>query len=124
MAKSATDMILRERCIAGRLGRLFKIERSGGFDRRPAETVRRLIERRSTLVHELLLLDAERRSLASPRSAELRQVLRELAREVSRSLPSAQIKLNELGRDLRLRQGSGFTTGIRDSATGRLLGTS
>jgi hypothetical protein len=124
MAETATDTILREVRIAGRLSRLFKIERCGGFARRPVGTVQRLIERRSTLVEQLLLLDAARRSLASPRSTELRHALRELAHEVQRSRLSAESTSHRLGTDLRSRQGSGLTTGIRNSATGRLLGTS
>jgi hypothetical protein len=124
MSETATDTILRETHVAGRLCRLFKIERGGGFGRLTIRTVQRLIERRSTLIEQLLLLDAGRRSLASPVSAELGNALRELAREVHRSLPSAENRLHRLDRDLRAQQGYGLTTGIRNSTTGRLLGTS
>ena len=124
MAETATDTILREVRIAGRLSRLFKIERCGGFARRPVGTVQRLLERRSTLVEQLLLLDSARRTFASPVSVELGYALRELARELHRSLPSAENRLYRLGRDLRSQQGHGLTTGIRNCATGRLLGTS
>jgi hypothetical protein len=122
MTDPGTDMEVRESRAARRLGRLFKIERTGGFDRRPVATVRRLIERRGALVKELLLLDGMRRSDASPRSAELERVLRELAREVTQSLCHSQVRLDRLGTDLRLRRCEGVSTGVRDGANGRLLG--
>jgi hypothetical protein len=122
MTETRTDVILREGRVARRLGRLFKIEGAGGFERRPVATVQRLIERRDALVKELQLLDGVRRSLAAPRSAELDQALGELAREVYRSLHLAETRLERLGRDLRIRRGEGLPTGIRGSAIGHLLG--
>src|SRR5713101_415810 len=122
MTDPGTDMTIRESRAARRLGRLFKIERAGGFDRRPVATVRRLIERRGALVTELLLLDGIRRSHASPRSAELEQVLGELAREVNLSLHHSETRVERLGTDLRLRRSEGVSTGVRGSASGRLLG--
>ncbi len=122
MTDPGTDMTIRESRAARRLGRLFKIERAGGFDRRPVATVRRLIERRGALVTELLLLDGTRRSHASPRSAELEQVLGELAREVNQSLHDSETRVERLGTDLRLRRSDGVSTGVRDGASGHLLG--
>jgi hypothetical protein len=112
----------RESRAARRLGRLFRIERAGGFDRRPAAVVQRLIERRGSLVEELLLLDAMCRSLDLPRSVELEQALEDLASEVGRSLCHSQTRVERLYTDLRLRHGAGFSTGVRDGAGGLLLG--
>jgi hypothetical protein len=122
MADSETEIIRRESRAARRLGRLFRIERAGGFDRRSVATVRRLIERRGMLVSELLLIDGMRRALNPPRSAELDQVLAELAREVNGSLHRSQKQVERLHTDLRLRRGEGMPTGIRDGAGGLLLG--
>ncbi len=122
MIETGTDMIFQEARAARRLGRLFKIERAGGFDRRPAATVRRLLERRGALVTELVLLDGKRRSRRSPYSTELEQALRELASEVRQSLHHSESRMERLWTDLRLRRNAGPPTGIRDSAVGRLLG--
>jgi len=122
MIGTGTDMIAREARAARRLGRLFKIERAGGFDRRPTATVCHLLERRGALVAELLLLDGMRRSLPSPHSTELEQALLELESEVRQSLHHSQSRMERLWTDLRLRRGAGPPTGIRDSAAGRLLG--
>jgi|SRR5208282_4079553 len=122
MIETGTDVIAREARAARRLGCLFKIERAGGFDRRPAAMARRLLDRRGALVTELLLLDGMRRSLHSPDSVELDQALRELASEVRQSLHHSERPMERLGTDLRLRYGAGLPTGIRDSADGRLLG--
>jgi hypothetical protein len=122
MIEPGTNMIAREVHAARRVGRLFKIERTGGFDRRPAATVRRLLDRRGALVTELLLVDGMRRSLPSPHSAELDQALRELASEIRQSLHHSERLMERLGTDLRIRRGAGLPTGIRDSADGRLLG--
>jgi hypothetical protein len=122
MIDSTAEMIVRESRAARRLGRLFKIERAGGFDRRPVATVRRLIERRGTLVSELLVIDGMRRALNPPHSAELEQALAELAREVNGSLHHSQTQVERLHTDLRLRRGEGMPTGVRDGASGLLLG--
>jgi hypothetical protein len=122
MIDSETEIIVRESRAARRLGRLFKIERAGGFDRRPVATVERLIERRGILVSELLLIDGMRRALNSPRSAELEQALAELAREVSGSLHGSQTQVERLNAELHLRRGKGMPTGVRDGASGLLLG--
>jgi hypothetical protein len=124
MTEIGAHTIIREKCLAQRLARLFKIERDGGFDRRSVETVQRLIKRRDAIVEELLSLDGMRRSLGLLHSAELEQALQQLAREVNFSSCFAEMKLDRLGRDLRARSGEGLPTGIRDSANGRLLGKS
>src|ERR1700749_3149504 len=105
MTDGKTEMIVRESRMARRLDRLFKIERSGGFDRRSRATVRRLIERRGTLVNELLFLDGMRRSRDAPPSPELEQALAKLGYEVDGSLHHAQARVTQLLTDLRLRRG-------------------
>jgi hypothetical protein len=122
MIDSETEIIVRESRAARRLGRLFKIERAGGFNRRPVATVQRLVERRGILVSELLVIDGKRRALNSPRSAELEQALAELAREVSGSLHGSQTQVERLHAELRFRRGKGMPTGVRDGASGLLLG--
>jgi hypothetical protein len=122
MNKNGKDVIAYEARAARRLGRLFKIERAGGFDRRPAATVRRLVERRGAIIAELFRLERMRRSLPPARLAELDQALRELASEVGRSLHHSKTRIERLGADLRLRGGGGPPTGLRDRAPGRLLG--
>jgi hypothetical protein len=117
-----TAMIARQISTARRLCRLFKIERAGGFERRPVAMVQRLIERRETLVNELLLLDGMRRSPNPPVSPELEQALAELAREVDGSLDHSHTRVERLRTELRLRRGEGMTTGVRDSAIGLVLG--
>jgi hypothetical protein len=124
MADAAVDTIVRKKRIAHRLRRLFKIERVGGFNRLPVATVHRLIARRSALVEELILFDDGRRSAASSHSAEFEGAIVDLAREVELSLTLAQMRVERLGRDLRLRRGETLLTGIRDGAYGRLLGKS
>jgi hypothetical protein len=117
-----TETIFREISMARCLGRLFKIERTGGFERRPVATVQQLIKRRGTLVNELLRLDGMRRSLKSPGSPELEQALAELAGEVDGSLDHSQTRVERLREDLRLGRGEGMTTGVRDGAIGLVLG--
>ena len=119
---TATDVIARQNRAVRRLRRLFKIERAGGFDRRPPATVRRLVERRAVLIDDLLNLDRMRRSVVSRDSEELEQAIAELGREVRQSLHTARIRLGRLSGDLRMRCGPGLTTGIRDRPNGRLLG--
>jgi hypothetical protein len=103
---------------------LFKIERGGRFDRLPVATAHRLIARRAALVNELILFKEGRHATALLRSAEFEEVIAELAREIDLSLPRAQMHVERLDRDLRLRRGETLATGIRDSANGHLLGKS
>jgi hypothetical protein len=124
MTDAAADRMVREKRIVGRLRRLFKIERAGGFHRLPVATAQQLIERRTALVEELVLLEHGRRSAASSRFTEFEEALVELAREINLSLPLAQMQVDRLARDLRLRRGETLLTGIRDGANGRLLGKS
>jgi len=122
VAEPRVDALLQESRAARRLGRLFRIERVGGFDRRPAATVRRLIERRGALLEELMQFENRRRSLAVPRNAELDRAVAELASELSQALNFAQSRVDRIGLDLRIRQGEGLGTGIRNNANGRMLG--
>jgi hypothetical protein len=108
------------RCLA----RLFRIECGGGFDRRPVVIIGRLIERRGRLAASLLRTDQERRTRRVRPTAELVRALAELADEVRRALSYAHTRLQQIGKDLRLSQGEGLPTGIRDNGNGRPLGTS
>ena len=109
---------------ARRLRRLFRIEHTGGFERRPFGIRRQLIERRAALVEELVALDSMRRSHSEPRSAELDQALAELTGEVSGVLDLARTRVERITADLRIRHGEGLSTGIRDTGVGQLLGKS
>ena len=122
MTETKSDLHLRESRTARRLGRLFKIECAGGFDRRPLVTVWQIIERCGALVRELLKLDDLRRSLALSRSAELDQALRDLVRNVKLALNCARNRAEKIDGDLRARRGEGITTGIRSGRDGQLLG--
>ena len=122
MTETKSDLQLRESRTARRLGRLFKIECAGGFDRLPLVTIWRIIERRGALIRELLKLDDLRRSPVSSRSAELDQAIRELARDVKLASRCARNRAEKIDGDLRARRGAGVTTGIRSGPDGRLLG--
>jgi len=123
MTVSGSDPTMRESRAVRRLGRLFKIERAGGFARRPAETVWRLIARRSMLMTELSRLERQRRAASAPSSPELEAALAELAREVDLSRQYGLMLVEELGAELRARRGNGVATGLRDHSPGsRLLG--
>ena len=121
MIDEATALLRQEYRTARRLARLFRIERSGRFARRPADVLRRLTERRSEVIEELMRLDAKRLSLAPWVTAELDIAIGALAREVDRTEQYCRVLLAELGTELEMRRGHG--TGLRDGATGRLLGS-
>ncbi|MFZ2008263.1 MAG: hypothetical protein WAV02_24500 [Stellaceae bacterium] len=123
MIDEATALIRQEYRIARRLARLFRIERSGGFARRPAELVRRVAERRGAVIDELMRLDAMRRSLAPWATAELDIAMGALRREIDRAEQRCRELLAELGAELERRRGLGTATGLRDRADGRLLGS-
>ena len=122
MTETKSDLHLRESRTARRLGRLFKIECGGGFDRLPLVTIWRIIERRDAVIRELLKLDDLRRSPASSRSAELDQALHELARDVILASNWARSRAEKIDGDLRARRGEGVMTGIRGRPEGQLLG--
>jgi hypothetical protein len=124
MTESGTDLHLREVAVAHRLRRLFMTERATGFDRQPAATTWRIIERRGAVIEELQKLDDLRRALSRSRSIQLDRALRELAQEVSQASKDATRRLEQIGEDLRVRRGEGASTGIRGSSDGRLLGRS
>lgn len=107
------------RRIARRLSRLFRIERSGGFDRRPAATVRRIVERRDALIDALIAF--QRQHEEAPTAAFLRS-LAELADEVRYAQEYAEAQIVRLRMELGLRRGDGRPTGLRGGADGQLLG--
>jgi hypothetical protein len=116
------ELMQREIRTARRLVQLFRAERSGRFARRPAETARRLIDRRGHLVDELLRIDARRRSVARETPSELELEMGALAVEVGRAEQCCLDLLTRLDAELRRVRGEGPTTGLRDGAAGRLLG--
>jgi hypothetical protein len=123
MIDEATALIRQEYWAARRLARLFRIERSGGLARRPAEIVRRMIERRGDLIGELASIDVKRLSLASEPTPELDLAMGSLAREVGRAEQRCREVIAELDAELQRRRGIGTATGLRDGADGRLLGS-
>ena len=123
MIDETTALIRQEYRTARRLARLFRIERSGGFARRPAELMRRWAERRGAVIDELMRLDAKRLSLAPWTTADLDIAMGALAREIDRAEQRCRELLAELGAELERRRGLGTATGLRDGADGRLLGS-
>jgi hypothetical protein len=113
----------REIRSARRLGRLFRIECRGGFDRWPVAIIGKLIERRGALAAAVLQMDRRRRAAAVRPTPALKQALAELADELQRALPEAQARLERIGNDLRLSRGEGRPSGIRDRNNGHPLGT-
>lgn len=107
--------------LARRLGRLFRIERRGGFERRPL-AVHCLVERRGALVNRLIALADGAPAAGALRSRAVEEALAELDREVGRLQPEAEQRAKRLAAELRLRRGGGVPTGLRDGAGGRLLG--
>lgn len=124
MIDDATALLRQEYRTARRLARLFRIERAGGFARRPPEMVRRLIERRADVIGELARLDAKRLSFAPWATADLDVAMGALGREIERSQQRCRELLAELGAELERRRGLGTATGLRDGTGGRLLGSS
>jgi len=106
-----------------RVTRLFRIERNGRLARRPAATARYLIERRGAVIDALIAAAARQRGSAAAGSPELDQALHELASEVGRCRPSAELRRQELAAELRLRRGDAPLSGVRRYSGGRLLGS-
>jgi hypothetical protein len=123
MTAADTGLRLRACRLARRLGRLFRIECAGGFDRRPAATVWRIIERRKALIEELARLQTSPGLPALSRPPEPENALRELARDVDRAANRMHCKMAQIEEDLRARR-EGLSTEIRGSTSGRLLGQS
>ena len=122
MSESGTDPTRLEIRSVRRLARLFRIEYHGGFDRRPVADIGRLVERRNALVAALLTTDLQRRALAVQPTTELDQAIAELSGEVDRALPWVHTRLKQIGKDLQLSRGEGWSTGIRDNSHGHALG--
>jgi hypothetical protein len=122
MTADASALTRRECRVARRLARLFRIERSGGFARRPRDVVRRMVDRRAQLIDELVRLEEYRRSLEPGTLPELDVAIGTLAREVDCTEQHCLERLAEIGDELRRRRGVGTRTGLRDGASGQLLG--
>ena len=123
MKESGSALGRRQSRAARRLNRLFQIERNGGFERWPAATVSKLIERRGSVVEALLTMELKRRSTTTQPSPELDSALFILRGEIDRALDRAQTRLEQISKELRLSRGEGLPTGIRNSAHGHPLGT-
>jgi hypothetical protein len=122
MSPAVADPETGLRRTARRITRLFRIERIGRLERRPAATIRRLITRRGALIDALIAAERRRRSDAETRPPALEQAFAELALEVGECRPSAERRLFELAAELRLRRGEVPPTGLRPSIGGQLLG--
>jgi hypothetical protein len=121
MIDQATALSRRERQVARRLARLFRAERLGRFEARPIELAKRLVDRRTGLIEELLLLEERRRSLEPWTPTELDLAMGVLAKEVECAEQHCLERLAELSAELRLRRGAP-PTGLRDRVNGRVLG--
>ena len=122
MSDGVHNLTERESRVARRLYRLFRIERAGGFERRPIEIARQLIDRRGRLIDELIRLDAERRSLVGPDTVALDAALGKLAREVYEAQARCTTRIEAIGDELARRRSAGGVTGLRGGTAGRLLG--
>jgi hypothetical protein len=122
MSDPVTELMRKEILVARRLARLFRLESSGHLRRWPAETARRLIDRRGYLIDELTRLEERRRSLAPWVPVELELTMGVLTREVTRGEQRCLEFLAEIGARLSQLRGGGAATGLRDGADGRLLG--
>ena len=115
--------LARQECRAvRRLVRLFRCERTGRLVRLPPATAARLIERRGTVIAQVVRLEARRRSFAPWTTGELDLAMNALASEVDRAEEHCVARLAELRVELAQRHGAGVATGLRDGAAGRLLG--
>jgi hypothetical protein len=121
MTANGAEMMIREARAARRLLRLFRIERGGGFERRPAAIGWRLIERRGDLLAELSRLERQRRALAVPPLPELEAAIGDLAREAAWSRSRAELLAGVLAGEIEARRRPVEASGLRDGG-GRLLG--
>jgi len=122
MSDRGAELMRKEIQVARHLARLFRLERSGHWRRRSAETVRRLIDRRGRLIDELAQLDERRRSLAPWVVDELDLTMGTLAREVEQGEQRCLEFLAEIGARLSRLRGEGTATGLRNGTDGQLLG--
>jgi hypothetical protein len=122
MADDGIALMEREYRAARRLARLFRIERSDRFERWPNKIIRRLLDRRSCLIDELLRLDEKRRSRGPSAPAELDLAMGALAQEVGRAERHCLNRVAALEAELDRRRDRRRATGLRDGAAGQLLG--
>ncbi len=122
MVDNKRDIVAHESYLARRIGWLFRIERLGRLGRRSHELMERLLDRRGELIDALARTDAARRQLLLPVSPELQQAAEALWRESGAARRAADARLDRLHADLLIARGHGIPSGIRGSATGRILG--
>jgi hypothetical protein len=122
MPDDSETLMERECRAVRRLARLFRIERSGRFERLPGEVSRRLRARRGELIKEVQQLETRRRSFEPWTLPQLDVAMGTLAREADEAERYCLERLALLGAELDRRRGRGSATGLRDGAGGRILG--
>lgn len=121
---NARDADTEQTRVARRLCRLFRIERAGRFETRPAAVVQRLIARRDTVIDALLAAETQRRRDGRPSSAATTAAFEELRLEVDQGQVPAAAKSRALQAELRKRNAGPAGSGLRNKARGRFLGSS
>jgi hypothetical protein len=122
MLEQKRDIVAHESYLARRVGELFRLECAGCLARRPAEVVRRLLDRRGELIDALIRADAARRNLQIPISPELKRTVEMLWQEVGMARREADARLDALRDSLAIALGDGIPSGVRGVASGRILG--
>ena len=120
---NARDPDIRQTHVVRRLCRLFRIERAGGFEGRPAAIARLLIARRDTVIDELVAVEMRRQRDAQQPSAVMTEALQELRFEVDQGQEPAAARLRALQAELRKRSVGAPGSGLRNTARGRFLGS-
>lgn len=118
----ADDIALRESRLARRLGRLFRVERGGGFARHSPRLTDEVLRRRGVLIDELVATETDRRAQGLPSSPELRAAVEDLSRELVLSRRCVDARVEELTAELRAARGEGGLSGIRNGPHSRVIG--
>jgi hypothetical protein len=122
MPNGGRDIRTHEAHLARRLGRLFRIERSGRLQQRGADVTARLQVRRGELIAALMRTEATRRQLRLATTPALHQALAALWHETGAMHRVADRRLQQSRSELLLARGEGIPSGIRGTLAGRLLG--
>jgi hypothetical protein len=122
MSDTFRSLVGQELLAMKRLTRLFRAERHGSFERRRADIVRALINRRGDCIGKLFRLDAERRRSAVPANAELNQAAVALAQEVNTARSYAGAAADRLHAEIKTLRGEGALSGVTGLSTGKILG--
>lgn len=122
MARTEPDIVARESQLARRVGRLFRFECAGRLARYSSDIERRLQDRRGELIETLIRTDRARRDSQIPISAELQRAAEALWQEIGAARRATDVRLEQLRANLAIALGDGASSGVRNSATGRILG--